>query len=64
MGRRPSAQGSFADLELRAQGVALEPTLRAIADFRDAHGDLVARVHQALVRGLRQPASGRSSCNG
>ncbi|MBI4591037.1 MAG: ISNCY family transposase [Candidatus Rokubacteria bacterium] len=59
MGRRPIAQVSFADLEFRAQGVALEPTLRAIADFLDAHGDLVALVHQDLVRGLRQPARGR-----
>ncbi len=59
MGRRPIAQGSFADLEFRAQGVAREPPLRAIADFLDAHGDLVELVHRDLVRGLRQPALGR-----
>ena len=60
MGRRPTDQWSFADLEFRAQGVALEPTLRAIADFLDAHGELVERVHQDLVRGLQRPATGRA----
>jgi IS5 family transposase len=59
MARRPSAQVSFADLEFRVQGVALEPTLQAIGDFLDAHAELVALVHADLVRGLRRPATGR-----
>ena len=59
MARRPTPQLSFADLEFHVQGVALDATLRAIADFLDAHEELVARVHQDLVRGLRQPATGR-----
>ena len=43
---------SFADFELQAQGVALEAPLQALADFLDAHGELVTLVHQDLVRGL------------
>lgn len=59
MGRGPHCQRSFADLEFHAQGVARDATLQAIADCLDAHGDLVALVHQDLVRGLKQPAAGR-----
>jgi IS5 family transposase len=59
MGRGPHGQRSFADLEFHAQGVARDATLQAIADCLDAHGDLVALVHQDLVRGLKQPAAGR-----
>ncbi|HET7877072.1 MAG TPA: ISNCY family transposase [Methylomirabilota bacterium] len=59
MGRSPHRQRSFADLEFQAQGIALDATLRAIGDFLDAHEELVALVHQDLVRGLRQPAGGR-----
>jgi IS5 family transposase len=50
---------SFADFELRAQGVALEASLQAIADFLDAHEPLVTLVHQDLVRGLKRPQTGR-----
>ncbi len=60
MARRPAPQRSFADLEFHAQGVALDATLQAVADFLDAQGPIVARVHQDLVRGLTQPATGRS----
>ena len=59
MGRGPHCQRRFADLEFRAQGVALEPPLQAIADFLETHGELVERVHQDLVRGLTRPATGR-----
>jgi IS5 family transposase len=59
MGRRGAPQVSFADLEFAAQGVALDATLHAIAEFLDDHGDLVALVYQDLVRGLKQPQRGR-----
>lgn len=52
-------QPSFADLELQAQGLRLEPPLQAIADLLDQHGELVELVRQDLVRGLRQPHVGR-----
>ena len=50
---------SFADFELQAQGVALEATLQALADFLDAQAELVTLVHHDLVRGLRRPQTGR-----
>ena len=50
---------SFADVELRAQGVALDATLQALADFLDTQEQLVTLVHQDLVRGLRRPQTGR-----
>lgn len=57
---RPQARPlSFADLELRHQGIALEATLHALADFLDAHAALVTLVHADLVRGLRRPRTGR-----
>ncbi|MGH7751207.1 MAG: transposase, partial [Gemmatimonadales bacterium] len=59
MGRLGAPQVSFADLEFAAQGVALDATLHAIAEFLDDQGDLVALVYQDLVRGLKQPQRGR-----
>ena len=50
---------SFADFELQSQGVALEATLQALADFLDAHAELVTLVHADLVRGLTRPRTGR-----
>jgi IS5 family transposase len=50
---------TFADFELRSQGVALDATLQALADFLDEHADLVTLVHQDLVRGLTRPRTGR-----
>jgi IS5 family transposase len=50
---------TFADFELRSQGVALDATLQALADFLDEHADLVTLVHQDLVRGLTRPQTGR-----
>jgi IS5 family transposase len=50
---------TFADFELRSQGVALDATLQAVADFLDEHEDLVTLVHQDLVRGLKRPQTGR-----
>ena len=51
---------TFADFELQSQGVALDATLHAVADFLDRHEDLVALVHQDLVRGLKRPRTGRN----
>ena len=50
---------SFTDLEMQRQGVRLDPTLQAISDFLDQHGSLVEMVYQDLVRGLKNPATGR-----
>ena len=52
-------QPSFADLDLQAQGLRLDPLLQAIADLLDEHGELVELVRQDLVRGLRRPQVGR-----
>ncbi len=58
---RPRAHPlSFADFEWQAQGIALEPTLQALAEFLEAHEELVALVHDDLVRGLRHPRTGRA----
>jgi IS5 family transposase len=53
------AQVSFADLAFIEQGVQLEPTLKAIADFLDQHGDIVHRVRRDLERGLKHRQTGR-----
>jgi transposase, IS5 family len=50
---------SFADLELRRQGVRLEPLLQAICDFLDKQPALVERVRRDLVRDLKAPDKGR-----
>jgi IS5 family transposase len=57
--RAPNPQISFADLEFLQQHVQLEPTLKAIAEFVDAHAGIVERVRDDLERGLKQPATGR-----
>lgn len=59
MGRRVDRQVSFADLEFAAQGIVLDATLQTLADFLEAHGDLVELVRQDLVRGLKRPHTGR-----
>ncbi len=57
---RPQARPlSFADFELQSQGIALEATMQALADFLDAHEELVTLVHADLVRGLARPRTGR-----
>jgi IS5 family transposase len=59
MSRTSDPQFSFADLELRSQGVQLDPTLRGIADFLDQHAALVEKVRLDLERGLKKPTTGR-----
>ncbi len=58
--RATHAQVSFADLEFIKQGIQLEPTLKAIADFLDQHGAIVQRVRRDLLRGLKKPRTGRT----
>ena len=53
-------QLGFADLELRHHGVHLDPLLQGIATFLDDHAALVEQVRQDLVRGLKNPNTGRS----
>ena len=59
MSRLPEPQLSFADAELRYQGVHLDPLLQAILAFLDDHAALVEQVRQDLVRGLKKPNTGR-----
>lgn len=60
--RATARQISFADWELmrqRDQGIRLEPLLEAISGFLDDQRDVIERVQRDLVRGLKQPDSGR-----
>jgi IS5 family transposase len=61
--RATARQISFADWEFMRQGqrgVRLEPLLEAISDFLDHHEDMIERVRRDLVRGLKQPGTGRN----
>ncbi len=60
MTRLAEPQLGFADLELRHQGVHLDPLLQTIASFLDDQATLVEQVRQDLVRGLKNPNTGRS----
>lgn len=57
--RRTDSQPSFVDLEFERQGVQLDPILARISEFLDAHGELINRVHDDLVRHLKRPKTGR-----
>jgi IS5 family transposase len=59
MSRLAQPQLSFADLELRNQGVHLDPLLQGVLAFLDDHAALVEQVRQDLVRGLKHPNTGR-----
>jgi len=50
---------TFADLEMRAQGVRLEPVLQCLSEFLDQHLELLELVSRDLRRGLKQPDTGR-----
>ena len=60
MTRIAEPQLSFANLELRNQGVHLDPLLQGIVGFLDEHAPLVEQVRQDLARGLQNPKTGRS----
>lgn len=57
--RVADAQISFADAEMLAQGIELEPLLQKISDFIDNHQELVELVRGDLERGLKKPKTGR-----
>lgn len=59
MSRLAEPQLSFADLELRKQGIHLDPLLQGIVTFLDDHATLVEQVRQDLVQGLKNPNTGR-----
>lgn len=60
MSRVREPQVSFADVELREQGIFLEPHLQAISDFLDQHEEMIEKVRGELERGLKNPATGRN----
>lgn len=57
--RIADAQISFADAEMLAQGVELDPLLQKISDFIDDHEELVELVRIDLEHGLKKPRTGR-----
>jgi IS5 family transposase len=59
MRRKRRRQRSFADLELEAQGVSLEPVLQSVGRFLDQHAEVLDAVHRDLVRGLKNTKTGR-----
>jgi transposase, IS5 family len=60
LSRLAEPQLSFADVELRHQGVHLDPQLQGILAFLNDHATLVEQVRQDLVRGLKKPDTGRA----
>ena len=60
MTRIAEPQLSFADLAFRHHGVHLDPLLQGILTFLDEHATLVEHVRQDLVRGLKNPNTGRN----
>src|SRR5258706_7318452 len=60
MTRATTRQISFADWELMQQHVQLEPGLQAISNFLDDQMDIIEYIRCDLVRGLKNPGSGRS----
>ena len=60
MTRIAEPQLSFADLAFRQHGVHLDPHLQGILTFLDEHATLVEHVRQDLVRGLKNPNTGRN----
>src|SRR5258705_10541361 len=60
MSRATTRQISFADWELMQQHVQLDPLLAAISDLLYDQKDIIACIQRDLVRGLKNPGSGRS----
>ena len=61
--RMADVQISFADAEMLAQGIELDPLLQRISDFIDAHQELVELVRGDLEHGLKKPRTGRKGLN-
>jgi transposase, IS5 family len=59
MSRSVSPQISFAEWEFVRQGVVLEPVLQGIANFLDAHAEIIEAIRSDLRRGLKKPETGR-----
>ena len=57
--RMADAQISFADAEMLAQGVELDPLLQQISDFIEDREGLVELVRADLECGLKKPKTGR-----
>jgi transposase, IS5 family len=60
MPRTTKPQLSFADGELRQQGIVLEPLLQSISDFLDDQEEMIEAIRGDLERGLKNPATGRN----
>src|SRR5258705_5386603 len=60
MPRAPTRQIIFADWELMQLQVQLDPLLAAISDLLYDQKDIIACIQRDLVRGLKNPGSGRS----
>ena len=52
-------QLSFADWEMLHQGLELDPCLQAISDFLDNNASMIDAVRRDLIRGLKNPHTGR-----
>jgi IS5 family transposase len=57
--RMTDTQISFADAEMLAQGIELDPLLQKISDFIEDHEELLELVRGDLERGLKKPKTGR-----
>jgi transposase, IS5 family len=62
--RQRATQRSFAELEFEWQGVQLDPALRRISDFLDAHPELSQWIQADLQRALKRPHTGRRGLTG
>lgn len=60
MARNDQVQLSFTDLEFQQQGIQLNRELQNIADLLDHYQELIAPIRADLLRGLKQPDSGRA----
>jgi IS5 family transposase len=63
MVRAAQPQWSFTDLEMNEQAVGLDDVMQALSDFIDQQHTLLDLVHQDLVRGLKNPETGRGAMN-
>jgi IS5 family transposase len=60
MGRQTASQITFAEAEMVAQPMALNPILQRISTLLDGQKDLVDKVHADLTRGLKRWRTGRN----
>ena len=60
MGRQTASQITFAEAEMVAQPMALNPILQRISTLLDGQKDLADKVHADLTRGLKRWRTGRN----